>query len=424
MVTKPTLGQPDWAPVLDAALDELENKKLNTTTATATFAVKLLNKPRQGAALPIAVPSGGLTWEAVPKGTYAAACSIGVDGAVYSRASSTEVLRSTDSLAVNFPAVLVNLNTLAGHTAGDQLVYATRTSAGYVAVTANGDSGKIWFTPNAAGTSGWSVVQSTRAIQLQAINKPRRGPDGKTLLLFGEYGTTANTTVRNLWLSRDGGATWATILQSRLIDTTINTHFHGADYDETRRRIWASAGDGPNAWFGYSDDFGVSWVDLPFTKMRGTLASTDQPSGNTYTQPVALTWLGERMIGTPDGQSTSGVWEFDRETGEPSVAFALPSGEQAFKQFGMTMSDGHNGREAYISFPDTGSGSLKTYHVGSGDFGRSWWLLATTTHTATPGVVPVIGPDPAGYLFWKPINAFSGNLVRARTPLWTWRTPE
>lgn len=411
-----------------ARTDDRLDAMLPAATAATLYAPRLLTKNRQGLAQPIATPSAGLTFQSVPHGVYVAAASIGVDGAVYSRSAGVAINRSTDSMQVGNPTQLFDISTAPGYAAGDSLAYVTRTSEGYVAITNNGDTGKIWFTAVAAGTSGWAVVQATRGLQAQAMAKPKPGPDnGKTLLLFGEYAIGPAVTPRNLWMSRDGGATWASISQTKLVNGATNSHCHGSVYDPVRRRIWSSQGDGENAWFGYTDDFGKTWVPLPFTAMRSSLAQTDHPTLNTYTQPVALAILGERLIGTPDGNLTAGVWEFDIDTGDPVVSFALASGEVGFQQFGFTMSDGMNGREAYIAFPDTGSGSLRTYIAGTGDYGRSWWLLATLPWTGAGGTLgPMVGPDPAGWIYHKANNfvTFGTDAIQARTPTWTWSTAE
>lgn len=78
------------------------------------------------------------------------------------------------------------------------------------------------------------------------------------VIAYGHYTGAAapRETDSYLWLSRDGGATWAA---AYTLDRSIR-HFHDVVFDPYANRVWFCAGDGyPQALVGWSDDWGATW---------------------------------------------------------------------------------------------------------------------------------------------------------------------
>lgn len=362
--------------------------------------------------LPIAVPSGDIQWTATSFNFRPR--EIGCDGYHYFTYLNTLIIRSTDP-------------TLAARTSGPEfnaasgpkpIRYVTKTSAGWVCIQddAASDTGQIRFCPNSAGFStnvaDWAVVATTKAFTGISIAKPVL-VNGQHWLIAGEYLTGSYpSAARSLWLSTDGGETWASIKSSQVVDSNVNSHWHTA-LIEPSGRIWASQGDGVNNWLGYTDDQGASWVPVPF-------GSNPLASGNTYMQPTRMVGFPTEIAAVPDDTNTAGVWALDHDTGVLTVRDNLPSGEQAFGQYGA--GSVQRGREAYISFPDQGSGSGKTYIMGTGDYGRTWHLVSTIDGNVFD---PIVGIDGNNQIYVQPgasIPTYGSHMMIGALPTWSWQT--
>lgn len=370
-------------------------------------------------ALPHAVPSGDITWAATTLNFRPR--SVGCDGNLYFTYLNKLVVRSADP-------------TLAARTGGPDftskpvpnvVLYATRTTAGYVVITTDitTDVSNIWFCPNSAGFSAnladWTMVQATKAMTTISIAKPRV-INGVTWLVAGEYKSVTPSAARKLWLSTDGGQTWTSIRDSVVNSTGTNSHWHNP-LIMANGRIWASQGDTVNAWFGYTDDKGKSWVPSPYPT-----GSPLAEGGLTYQQPTQLVDLGETIVGTPDSGNTlvAGVWAIDPDSGATTIRAELASGERTFAQYGSGTAQ--RGKECYICFPDQGSGSKKTYILGTGDYGRTWHLVSTIDWGATGQLLDaIIGPDLNGRIYVQPgaaVPTYGGNIMVGTLPSWTWQT--
>lgn len=130
---------------------------------------------------------------------------------------------------------------------------------GEILVSAGTSPGKLYR------SSGWSTNKQT-ATFTEVLSASVTGAyfhnsyglwaDESGLILAGEYGPkTANANARYVYMSRDFGVTWTTILD---IGGTVETHVHGVAYDKWWNRIWVSRGDATRAIY-YSDDFGATW---------------------------------------------------------------------------------------------------------------------------------------------------------------------
>ena len=378
-----------------------------TASLLSTYATRL---PLAGRSC---TPSGQIAWTANPSLTFYPR-SIGVDGYLYFTYLNTLLMRSNDP-------------TLAVRTSGpdfasktpSRIIHATRTTAGYVVVTndAATDVANVWFCPQSAGFStnlaDWTMVQDMKAVTEISIAK-QRVIAGVSWLVIGEYKTARYpSAARKLWLSRDGGQTWTAIRDTLVTDYTVNSHWHAALIMATGR-IWASSGDGVNSWFGYTDDCGASWIPV-------TMPATHPLYGaSAYQQPTVMLDMGETIAVTPDrGNFVTGAWAVDPDTGETAVWSTLPSGEIAHTQYGSAAAQ--RGKEAYISFPDQGSGSGKTYILGTGDGGRSWHVVSTIDTTG--GILSkIVGPDSNGRVYMQPSSAiptYGGGIMVGTLPNWS-----
>ena len=396
----------------DAAVSGFINDDTSATRASlsATYARV---RPLQGEALD---PSGNIAWTANPTLNFAPR-SIGVDGRLYFTYLNKTAGWSSDP-------------TLAARTFGpdftpkgtpNNILWVTRTTAGYVIITNDTptDTAQVWFCPEAAGLSAnlddWTLVQTTKATTHIAIGKPRV-INGVSWLVFGEYVTGVYpSVVRKLWLSKDGGQTWTAIRNSVLNDTTVNSHWHCAVILPSGR-IWSSQGDGVNSWFGYTDDQ-ENWIPAP-------LPTTDPlyDGASVYQQPTVLLDMGDVLATAPDrGTFDTGVWATDPDTGRTVEWAALPSGEVAHTQYGT--GSAQRGKEAYITFPDQGSGSAKTYVFGTGDGGRSWHLVSSIDTTGGTAHGALVGPDANGKVYLQPtsgtIPTYGTGIMVGTLPVWS-----
>ena len=325
--------------------------------------------------------------------------SIGTDGGVYGSTGlgSKTVARSYDGfVSVESGATLPSVGTI---------IMCRQTREGYYAITSGeslyGSPGsntaysfgsEIWFSTNFA--SGWSKVADAGRMQGVSVGAvPVYDPDvGGTICLAGEYSNTSGQT-HQLWLSTDGGQSWSVILSRPAVDPTKNNHFHGSCYDPITRRIYAAHGDAENAWFGYSADLGLSWVDVPAVGMP-------PPSITAYHQPVVVAPALAGIVTTPDAtDGSAGVWMVSR-TGHVNVpTINLP--QLPYDQY-AEMPVGGDGRNiVYTVHPMRGTRtSNKVYVLATGDGGRTWHTVFEAAQSANEYYERgVVGPDRAGRIY-------------------------
>lgn len=349
--------------------------------------------------------------------------SIGSDGVVYGhRGSDRYLARSTDGgatmeLGQNFGA--------GGYCqSGEYVIWVTRVAEGYVVVTSSDVStgtpfGGLWF--GTSFTGPFTKIVTTLGINDFCISKPEIGPGGGTLIAVGEYSTITPQPTHVLRLTTDGGQSWTTVKTAVNVDTSKNSHFHGAAYDITRGRLWSSQGDNGNSMWAYSDNLGVSWTPVAVPSGH-PLYQADSP----YQQPTTVISFPDRVAVSPDrGSFAGGVWTMDAATGDiPWSAWTAPRyayGETAPNLFGRSPYV-QDGNEAIMVIPDRFAGSLRAYFVGTGDGGLTWHILSTVTLTSSGGgSTPIVGPDNDGLVYWKSVGnpaPFSSNLMVAPMPTW------
>lgn len=85
------------------------------------------------------------------------------------------------------------------------------------------------------------------------------------------YDSTGQNPARFIYLSKDYGSTFDEIeLPNHMIKDPFQFHIHDVEYDPQLKRIWLSIGDQANSGLYYSDDFGVTWTEIPDAPIRPT----------------------------------------------------------------------------------------------------------------------------------------------------------
>lgn len=353
--------------------------------------------------------------------------SVGVDGLVYAAQAqgSTVGIRSGDAFATTSTGP--NFTSLGGGS-GMNLIYLNRVVEGYVAIlskevlagspgtNANLAAGaEIWFSTSWA--SGWAKVATIGRTQGLAISRPTvDATTGGTVMTVGEYSTTVGSA-HILWLSRDGGQTWANVHSLTAVNGAQNNHYHGSGFDPYRRRIYVAHGDQANGWFGYTDDFGSTWVAVAGV-------GANPPTLASYHQPVIVQPMKNGVILDPDSTvGVSGVWGVDYDTHYVNVLLkglgtTGPSDQYAEAPVAVS------GDVIYALFPMKGIRTSATWYVAaSGDGGRSWSSVYSTTQASTEYMDRgIVGPDSGGRLYAFIRDDTNGNRLMVASALsWTFR---
>lgn len=359
------------------------------------------------------IPDGNLVLE--PMAQSFIPLTIGVDGFVYGTSGDASIIgRSGDSFTTN-AELGPDFDGIAGP--GSDVLFYTRTTAGYVAVVkVSTTQSAIWFSASFAGP--YAKVQDFGPFDITGAAKPVTIA-GNTWLLLGEYinGTFPSKSLAR-WLSIDGGQTWRNVKQTPLVEPAINSHHH-TGLIRPSGRIYTSDGDGPNGFFGYSDDLGKSWVPVP----------TDpdiQIDANYYAQPTTLIDFGDGIAMSPDrGPYIPGMWRMDPDTGSMRIAYELTEGGpygNAAAQYGRSIyaQAGPQGKNAYAMLPDGGSGNKTAFILGTPDGGRRWRIVATVPWGTGNLRNGIVGPDRNGYMHMRGFNlpTFGSNLIRAKILDW------
>lgn len=385
----------------------------NTNSAGTAVRLAHASFTREG---PSAVPDN-FAW------TYRAADftprSIGTDGVVYGNGGTggRVLLRSTDG-GISFEA---GADLGSQVISGEYVVFVTRTTAGYVAITSTdaslpGNSGRIWFSTTFA--SGFTAVQSIKGTNEFSVSKPEAGTNGQTWLAVGEYSTDMPQPIHYLWHSSDGGQTWRNIKTAYNGNTTMNSHFHGCVHDPSQdMRLWSSQGDNTNSRFSYTDNpeaVTPTWVDVNMDAAHPLYTSTPGQ------QPVTVGAFPGRLFVSPDRLVTAGMWTLSPATPEnPESVWESPNSERSHNVFGRSPYAQTDTR-AVVVVPDRLEGTNKAYFIGTGDGAKTWHLLHTMALTAPgTGSLGVVGPDSTGLIYYRSIGnpaPASSNLMVAAMP--------
>lgn len=351
--------------------------------------------------------------------------SVGVDGYVYAGATDggNIVYRSNDGFATKESG-----QRFSGAALGDTgtVNFVTKTNEGWYAILVDATQSRIYFRPNATGwtaTSGFTLVQTIGKTAHIGIGQPIPLTGGNTFATVGEYSANsgqANTA--KLWLTTDGGQTWRSIRDhvTAAGGNAWNTHCHGAGLDTDTMRLWASFGDGPNCWFGYTDNWQVTtptWVGVPANGV-----GPDDVASPTYNHPTLVIPMSNGVSLTPDGSvGRIGVWHLDKTTGKVSVDFEVAAVD-AYRQWARGPF-ARSGDTAYVLFPPDSTLNLtdRYFIAGTGDGGATWHPLYgekvnVATELPTYGIV---GPDPQGRLYWNVKRNGTQHLYIAQQPTWT-----
>jgi len=317
----------------------------------------------------------------------------------------------------------------------EKMLYVNRTSSGYVIVMLASQNPvlpaghtTVWHTTDFTTAADLQLVLTCNGTTLTGFAVPRH-VNGDTWLLFGEYRTAQYPSIPNKrFLSTNGGLTWTLVRTQTPSDTSVNCHAHTGLIESTGR-IWVSDGDQVNAWYGYSDDKGKTWVPV-----RTPADSEAADPGGVFQQPTTMIdfTTDDRIAVSPDrGAFKPGMWDTDASTRETTRNFGLPglyeltpgNGNDAAAQYGHPMY-AQDGRTAYVMFSDTGSGSKTTHIAATGDWGRTWWLVASIPWGATGSLgAGIYGPDLNGRLFMQGTNlpTYSSGVISAPVLKWDWQ---
>lgn len=322
--------------------------------------------------------------------------SVGSDGSVYGHTSSRTICK------INPDGTLALGRNIGEYTiSGEYVIWTTRTTAGYIAVTSSdvaapGNFGAVYF--GATLTGAFAKVQVIKGTNEFAIAQAV-GANGQTHLLIGEYSTDMPQPVHLLWLSKDGGQTWATVKTAKNTDTLKNSHFHAPCIDNSRTpvRYWSSQGDNGNSVFAYSDNEGSTWTEVPIPSNHPLYQSD-----STNPQPTVVgVFPGGQMFTSPDRQLPAGIWSQASDgVGYPSQKWVTPRGEPSHNMFGRQPFV-QSGDVAMVVIPDRFVGNKRLYFIATGDAGLSWhkvYEVDMGTGSASTGVV---GPDASGKIYWR-----------------------
>jgi hypothetical protein len=395
---------PDFAPTVDDAVSAVINTGGKTSQALAGVIASEVDTPGTAArdALddtfasqePFRSPVADMAFTSVT--TNLIAMSLGSDDGVYGSNALGLALRRN---LTGFTGADEAGPTLAA-AAGQDIHFATRTAEGYVAVTGNitSDVGEIWFSTSWA--TGWTKVKDIRNAENFTISRPMVDPiGGGTVIVVGEY-ASGGTQARELWLTRNGGQTWTGINPMAAVDSASNNHWHAAQCKVVGGafRIYAAHGDKANAWFGYTDNYGATWVNLPAKGLK---------SAHEHAQPTVLVPLrhGVANCGDAGGRGMdTGVLMTAPDSGVTWRAHNGAAGIPDFHQWGRGPWAGDGDLTAYVTFPQATGFYTSGYHyiAATGDGGRSWhtvWTQEAPSATDRDYNNGIVGPDSQGRIF-------------------------
>lgn len=306
------------------------------------------------------------------------------------------LVRATDGLGVTWEAGVAEPAT-ATYGFAESL---HRTGTGWLLATSiktsGSEQGSLFFT-SGFNTAWTHVLTTTRAgayFDELSCSSYYDAASGLDLVFAGEYGR-GGTEKHILWMSTDGGQSFANKRETVNIDTTVNSHWHVATYDDVDGIVWAAAGDGTdNAKLEWSYDLGETWSTM------------------TLVQPTSIFPLPGKVVFGIDAQ-----W---LDTGAFSIARAdLPNPAGYTREFTITADAGPyqygsrgvvDGDVAYMPF-NRQIGTENDAIYATADGGRTFHKV----YDVDAAIYNLVGPH-NGYLFGTDATR---QLVRA--PLLEWR---
>lgn len=317
--------------------------------------------------------------------------SIGSDGIVYAVASesSNRIVRSSDGGETWEIGFSWRDNLLIS----DNVIYITHINNRYIAYLTTVDKklGSVWVSDSFF--SNWIKVLDTLFFQAISISPPQIDYAGNTILLIGEYGS--GSVERKLWLSRDGAVTWSSIYVAKPNNHSQNCHIHHACYDPISNHVYISVGDGYNSFFGYSIDWGKTWIPVAPNGLGPDF------SGSKFNQPTILYPLSTNICTTPDGsKGKAGVWSMDRGSHQLKVAIESIA-VMPYKAFPIypNCRDNFHEKLYLIYFPTTNEAD-EACIVGTLDGGFTWRKLCQLMHRKGLVHFPIVGFDNHGFIYY------------------------
>lgn len=218
-------------------------------------------------------------------------------------------------------------------------------------------------------------------------------------ILASEYGHTS--TMKKIWLSKDGGLTYSVLKEGDTLYTG-NNHWHTATFDPYSGGIFASQGDGNNARLYFTPDFGITW-----NYIEGT-------------QPTAIYPFPNRVIfGRDNTGERPGIHEWDRDEIFPtSLKDALTFREDRWSYNfypSNTKWNNANPNEYYLAFPSHIGADELSYIYATGDGGESWHKV----YENLIRLVSLTGIDKQGYIYATDRDY---KLYRAKRLFWEYDT--
>lgn len=379
---------------------------------------------------PFALPENNLNPIFVELDNSETPRSIGSDGMVYCSGSGNE---GNDIKLYRFSGEYSSATVEEGYDFSNEhpngtIHYVTKTKKGYVVMIndfGTGTQAKIYFSESFS--SGFSLVQELSPdTSAQFWNCDFFHGDkisNTSIGLVGEYSSNDGDVPHKLWLTKDAGESWESILTTEIIDSTTQVHFHGVAYDPYDSRIYAAQGDGDNDRLWYSEDLGESWEYIDEFIDKDKLGRFE--TGKGLHQPTMIIPTAQKIIITPDTylpplimslRKDNGFTEVDSYKWELHHEHSVYNGKATGQFFAKTPYATKNG-EIYFMFPDN-SNELY-YIVGSGDNGMSWHTLYSITMPSNSNLnYGITGIDKDGYMSAYCVIGSTAYILQSEKAKW------
>jgi len=326
----------------------------------------------------VARPYTGLTKKTkfpveIPTTTWSAPSifPMAMDGGIIYGKSSTNpkmIASSVDNLATIVTGAILTQNIQSILVSGSKILVSIWDGVGF--------AGKIVAGDKVNGVTGPFVDVITFGLDIYTVGygmhayydmKRSDNTYMRDYVLIAEYGKkTVPGNARNVYLSKDGGATFAVIFTG---DELLEYHTHGVAYDQYMDRIWVSHGDGAdNKGVEFSDDFGTTWVH----------AADWQPTLIIPMPKYVLFGSDDLPVGMYRWNREQEMWEKRQVGGDITNAYEVihpirpsSSGANNFAR-GPFAKDGD--WVAYIAFIASSSGGApyKSFLLATGDGGETF----------------------------------------------------
>ena len=340
------------------------------------------------------IPNGQLSASLVAVDGTPVPMSIGSDGYMYAIKGGVDgaLLCRTNN---GFTAVEDGQN-MATIDAAIKVRGVTKTTAGYCVVCeVAAGAGAIYFS-----TSFGSGFTKVLDMTIKPTGMGIFFDVQNDIVLVCEYSGTVNTQHR-LYVSTNGGETFATSYTTEIIDEAVASHTHFAIYDPTSGLIFLSVGDGANRKFLVSDDLGATWAEFTDYQSNPKDGATFTDNGAMY-QPTLMIPTTRGILLTPDAIFYPVAISLDRKIGSApwtlSFIKTLYSGATSAAYFAKSPY-ARNNTEVYFIYPNNAT-PTRHFIAGTGDGGNTWHLVCDITLTGVASMnYGIVGPDADGYLY-------------------------